>query len=49
MLQQSKPVTDECAVMIDARDALDVGAAATAIEFADYHRSWNAGAARQRP
>ncbi|HET8882527.1 MAG TPA: homogentisate 1,2-dioxygenase [Solimonas sp.] len=40
MLNQSKPATDEYAVMIDARDALDVGDAAERVEWADYHRSW---------
>jgi len=40
MLQQTKPGTDEYAVMIDARDALDIGEAATGTEFHDYHRSW---------
>ncbi len=44
MLQQSKPGTDEYAVMIDTRDALDVGAAASGIEFEAYHRSWGADA-----
>ncbi len=37
---QPKPMTDEYAVMIDAREALDVGAAATAVEWAEYHQSW---------
>lgn len=41
MLTQGKPATDEYAVMIDARDALDVGADAGHVEWADYHRSWN--------
>ena len=36
-MRQTKPGTDEYAVMIDARDALEIGAAA---EFHDYHRSW---------
>jgi len=40
MLQQSKPATDEYAVMIDARDALDIAPAAESVEWADYHRSW---------
>ncbi|MGH8539734.1 MAG: homogentisate 1,2-dioxygenase, partial [Stenotrophobium sp.] len=38
---QSKPATDEYAVMLDARDALDVSAAAAGIEWAEYHQSWN--------
>lgn len=41
MLTQTKAATDEYAVMIDARDALDVGADAESVEWADYHRSWN--------
>jgi homogentisate 1,2-dioxygenase len=40
MLKQDKPATDEYAVMVDARDALDVGAAAQSVEWDDYHRSW---------
>jgi homogentisate 1,2-dioxygenase len=40
MLKQEKPGTDEYAVMIDARDALDVGAAATGVEWGDYAHSW---------
>lgn len=35
--------TDEVAVMIDTRDALDVSAAATVVERADYVRSWSEG------
>lgn len=42
MLVQPKPATDEVAVMIDCRDALDVADTATAIEWPDYHRSWQA-------
>ena len=40
MLKQDKPATDEYAVMIDARDALEVDAPATSVENADYHMSW---------
>lgn len=40
MLAPKKPATDEYAVMIDARDALDVGDAAASVEWTDYHRSW---------
>lgn len=43
MLVQPKPATDEYAVMIDTRDALEAGAAASAIEQPDYHRSWQGG------
>ncbi len=41
MLVQPKPMTDEYAVMIDAREALEVGDGATAIEQVDYHQSWH--------
>ncbi|HZP13962.1 MAG TPA: homogentisate 1,2-dioxygenase [Nevskiaceae bacterium] len=40
MLKQEKAATNEYAVMIDARDALEVGEAASSVEWADYHRSW---------
>lgn len=40
MLVPKKPATDEYAVMIDARDALDIGPSASPIEAPDYHRSW---------
>jgi homogentisate 1,2-dioxygenase len=40
MLKQEKPGTDEYAVMLDTRDALDIGAAATSVEWGDYHKSW---------
>lgn len=40
MLSQSKPATDEYAVMIDARDPLDVGEAASTVENPDYVNSW---------
>ena len=42
MLVQPKIATDEYAVMIDARDALDVADAASAVEWAGYHQSWQA-------
>jgi homogentisate 1,2-dioxygenase len=41
MLVQPKTATDEYAVMIDTRDALEIGAAAPIIERADYHQSWH--------
>lgn len=41
-----KPATDEVAVMLDARDPLEVGQAASAVEFAGYVDSW--GAANRR-
>jgi homogentisate 1,2-dioxygenase len=40
MLAPKKLVTDEYAVMIDARDALEVGDDMPAVEWSDYHRSW---------
>lgn len=40
MLQQSKPATNEYAVMIDARDALDVSDAARGVEWEAYVDSW---------
>lgn len=40
MLIQSKPATDEIAVMIDTRDPLQVGDAASAVENKDYVNSW---------
>ena len=42
MLVQTKPATDEYAVMIDARDPLDVGEGASAVENAAYVDSWKA-------
>jgi len=40
MLRQSKPATDEYAVMIDARDALERSADSAAAEVAAYADSW---------
>ncbi len=40
MFTQSKPATDEYAVMLDARDPLDVGSAAEAVEWTGYKDSW---------
>ena len=37
---QPKPATDEYAVMIDTRDPLDVGEAASAVENPAYVDSW---------
>jgi len=49
MLVQSKPATDEYAVMIDCRDALSIGEAAHGVEWAGYVDSWKAsGPARAR-
>lgn len=38
--QQTKVATDEYAVMIDTRDALDIGAGAASVEWAGYVDSW---------
>jgi len=40
MLVQSKPATDEYAVMIDARDALEIGEGAKSVEWTGYVDSW---------
>lgn len=40
MFEQPKPMTDEYAVMIDTRDPLDVGEAATSVEWTGYKDSW---------
>jgi len=40
MLAQPKPATDEYAVMVDARDPLDVGDAASSVENPAYVNSW---------
>ncbi|HEY3695767.1 homogentisate 1,2-dioxygenase [Phenylobacterium sp.] len=40
MLHQPKPATDEYAVMVDARDPLEVGEAALGVEDAGYVDSW---------
>ncbi|MEN0651779.1 MULTISPECIES: homogentisate 1,2-dioxygenase [Hyphobacterium] len=47
MLKQSKPATDEYAVMIDTRDPLDVGEGAAAVENHDYVNSWKPKAAAE--
>ncbi len=39
--QSSRSATDEVAVMIDARDALDVMAEAGRVEWVDYVKSWS--------
>ena len=40
MLEQTKPATDEYAVMIDTRDALEVGGPAAMVEWTGYVDSW---------
>lgn len=44
MFQQTKPATDEYAVMVDTRDALEVAPAAQQVEWEAYADSWSAGA-----
>jgi homogentisate 1,2-dioxygenase len=44
MLVQPKPATDEYAVMVDTRDALEIGAAGAAVEWAGYVDSWKGAA-----
>ena len=46
MMAQKSPMADEYAVMIDARDALDVEHAAATIEATDYADSWMIAAAK---
>jgi homogentisate 1,2-dioxygenase len=50
MFEQTKPGTDEYAVMVDARDPLDVGEGGVACEWPDYVHSWKpvAGGAQGR-
>jgi homogentisate 1,2-dioxygenase len=43
MLVQPKPATDEFAVMVDTRDALEVAPAAAKVEWASYVDSWKGG------
>ena len=40
MLVQSKPATDEYAVMVDTRDALEIAPTAAKVEWAGYVDSW---------
>jgi homogentisate 1,2-dioxygenase len=40
VLKQPKNATDEIAVMVDARDALEIGAEGQAVEWAGYVDSW---------
>ena len=43
MLAQPKPATDEYAVMVDARDPLEVGTRAGGVEDPAYVDSWKGG------
>jgi len=47
MLVQPRPATDEVAVMIDTRDALEIGQAAREVEWAGYVDSWRESASAQ--
>ena len=40
MFTQPKAATDEYAVMIDTRDALEAGSGAAAVEWTGYVDSW---------
>jgi homogentisate 1,2-dioxygenase len=40
MFDQTKPATDEYAVMIDTRDPIDVSPGGLAVEWAGYVDSW---------
>ncbi len=40
VLKQTKSATNEVAVMVDARDALEIGNAAKSVEWAGYVESW---------
>jgi homogentisate 1,2-dioxygenase len=40
VFEQKKPATDEYAVMIDTRDALEIAAAASDVEWPGYVDSW---------
>ncbi len=40
MFEQTKPATDEYAVMIDTRDAIEVSAGGQAVEWGGYVDSW---------
>jgi homogentisate 1,2-dioxygenase len=42
MYEPAKAATDEYAVMLDARDALEMGEAAAAVEVTAYADSWKA-------
>jgi homogentisate 1,2-dioxygenase len=44
VLTQSKPATDEYAVMIGARDALEISPAASGVEWTGYVDSWKSPA-----
>jgi homogentisate 1,2-dioxygenase len=45
MLEQQAPGTNEVAVMLDTRDALEVGEAAAAVEWHGYVDTWKGGTA----
>ncbi len=49
MFEQTKPATDEYAVMIDTRDALEVTDAAAVVEWQSYVDSWKSGATGDAP
>ncbi len=49
MLRQAKAGTDEIAVMVDTRDALEIGPAAQSVEWQGYVDSWKAQGATPSP
>jgi len=49
MFKQTNPATDEYAVMIDTRDALEVTDAAAAVEWQSYVDSWKAATTGDAP
>jgi homogentisate 1,2-dioxygenase len=44
MLVQTKPATDEYAVMLDTRDPLEIAPGAQRVEWTEYVDSWRGGA-----
>jgi homogentisate 1,2-dioxygenase len=49
MYEPAKPATDEYAVMLDARDALEMSEAAAAVEVKAYADSWKASGPVRAP
>jgi homogentisate 1,2-dioxygenase len=47
MFKQTSPATDEVAVMIDARDALETGTRMAEVEWTGYVDSWGAAERRE--
>jgi homogentisate 1,2-dioxygenase len=49
MYEPAKAATEEYAVMLDARDALEMGAAAAAAEISAYADSWKVTSGPVKP